>query len=973
MKCFFWNIRGVANTPSRLALKRVIQTLKPDIILLVEPWMQYDKFPASWLDRLDMKLFVFNNRNQLNPNLWCICKKDINPLVLNCDSQHVAFTINYLNHTFGIAAVYASTCHVNRRQLWCSLASLMVGDTPWCFIGDFNVILGCHEHKGNFFPAKGLMAEFQIWTDSYNMLRIPTNGPWFTWNNGRQGKAHTEKRLDRAVCNQKWLEVCSKLALTSLIRNRSDHHPLLMDFDMNEAMHRANFKFLKMWSLNSSCKEVVANSWKEEVIGCPMFILSTKLKRLKEKLKIWNKEIFGNVHEQVVVAEKRLQEIQEEIHDTGFNDQLRNLERKSQINLDEALLRQNWFWQEKAKVRDFLLTDNKEITEYITNYFKNLFTSNSGIVQDQEFVDDVIPNLVDEGSNVILTMLPSSLEIKNAVFALNKDGARGPDGYGAFFYQTFWDIIHKDVELATLEFFKTGWLLPNFNANILALLPKVNGANSLGKFRPIAMANFKFKVITKILADRLAAMMPELISSEQRGFIHGRQIKDCICMASEAANSLHIRTFGGNIALKINVANGFDTLEWPFLLKVLKAYGFCQKFCHWIEAILGSATLSISVNGSLHGYFKCSRGVRQGDPLSPLLFCLAEDVLSRHISKLVEEKKLKLIQASRGVTISSHCLYADDIMIYCTGKKSNLQWLRNLFSRYANCPGQSVIDYCPNILSIVNKVVLPTENREDCLVWKLSDTGDMSLKQAYDFKCKTNIQLHWPRNLLRFQNMSTSWRNEITYIKAHVTLAGTWTTHTFRNSLENFRILKLFDIPVHPPRPLVTKEIFWVPPLENWVKANTDGAANNVTSACGGIFRNSTGDFIVDFSENLGPHNTFYAEIFGAMRAIEVAQQHQWQHLWLETDSSLVVKAFKNQASIPWYLRNRWHNCQAYTRQILFLVTHVYREANPCANLLANEGLSVDDYQSFISIPQSILSSVISNKLGRPNFRISFV
>ncbi|XP_058753249.1 uncharacterized protein LOC131626447 [Vicia villosa] len=159
--------------------------------------------------------------------------------------------------------------------------------------------------------------------------------------------------------------------------------------------------------------------------------------------------------------------------------------------------------------------------------------------------------------------------------------------------------------------------------------------------------------------------------------------------------------------------------------------------------------------------------------------------------------------------------------------------------------------------------------------------------------------------MLRFQNTSTTWRNAITHIKAHVQLVGTWTNHTFRNSSDNFRILKLFDIPVHPPRTTLTKEIFWTPPLENWVKVNTDGAANNVSSACGGIFRSSTCDFIVGFSENLGLHNAFYAEISGAMRAIEVAQQHQWQHLWLETDLTPVVKAFNNQASIPWILRNR--------------------------------------------------------------------
>lgn len=98
------------------------------------------------------------------------------------------------------------------------------------------------------------------------------------------------------------------------------------------------------------------------------------------------------------------------------------------------------------QVRDTLITDNKDIMDHITSYFENLFNSNEGIVQDLRFVDEVISNLVDEGSNVMVIMLPSSLEIKNVVFALNKDGAPDSNGFGAFFFQTFWDIIHKDVE-----------------------------------------------------------------------------------------------------------------------------------------------------------------------------------------------------------------------------------------------------------------------------------------------------------------------------------------------------------------------------------------------------------------------------------------------------------------------------------------------------------------------------------------------
>lgn len=92
------------------------------------------------------------------------------------------------------------------------------------------------------------------------------------------------------------------------------------------------------------------------------------------------------------------------------------------------------------------------------------------------------------------------------------------------------------------------------------------------------MANFKFKIISKILADRLAQIMPELISKQQRGFIQGRNINDCILIASEAINLLDTKSFGGNVALKVDIAKAFDTLEWSFLIQVLKKFGFNDLF-----------------------------------------------------------------------------------------------------------------------------------------------------------------------------------------------------------------------------------------------------------------------------------------------------------------------------------------------------------------------------------------------------------
>jgi len=224
----------------------------------------------------------------------------------------------------------------------------------------------------------------------------------------------------------------------------------------------------------------------------------------------------------------------------------------------------------------------------------------------------------------------------------------------------------------------------------VVLIPKTPNADTISQIRPIAMANFKFNIISKILADRLALILPDIVSKEERGFIKGRQIKDFICLTSEAINMLHNKSFGGNLAIKIDIAKAIDTIDWNFLLKVLKAFGFNTLFCNWSSTILHSAKLSISVNGKSEGYFSCSRGVRQGDPLSPLLFCLAEEVLSRGISKLVENGHLQLIKGTRHNALPSHILYVDDVMLFCKGTSQKIQILSDFFARYAQISGQII-------------------------------------------------------------------------------------------------------------------------------------------------------------------------------------------------------------------------------------------------------------------------------------------
>jgi hypothetical protein len=142
MKCFYWNIRGLANPSSKLALKNLFLESKPDIYFIVEPWMNVNRLSQRWLHRLGLKLFAVNNRLNNSPNLWCFCSLSLNPTLLNVDDQHISLTVELDGKSFGIAAVYASTCYLHRRNLWNSLSQTQSQHLlPWCFLGDFNTSL----------------------------------------------------------------------------------------------------------------------------------------------------------------------------------------------------------------------------------------------------------------------------------------------------------------------------------------------------------------------------------------------------------------------------------------------------------------------------------------------------------------------------------------------------------------------------------------------------------------------------------------------------------------------------------------------------------------------------------------------------------------------------------------------------------------------------------------------------------------
>ena len=147
-------------------------------------------------------------------------------------------------------------------------------------------------------------------------------------------------------------------------------------------------------------------------------------------------------------------------------------------------------------------------------------------------------------------------------------------------------------------------------------------------------------------------------------FLKNHNITYCIVGASEGVNLLNKAFFGVNIALKIDIRKAFDTIDQNFLINVLEAFRFSLYFRDWILSLFSSARFSILINGQSQGYFSYSRGVRQGDPLSPLLFCLVEDFLSRCISSKTDQGAIIPMLQTRNNYFPTYFLYVDDVLLF---------------------------------------------------------------------------------------------------------------------------------------------------------------------------------------------------------------------------------------------------------------------------------------------------------------------
>lgn len=311
-------------------------------------------------------------------------------------------------------------------------------------------------------------------------------------------------------------------------------------------------------------------------------------------------------------------------------------------------------------------------------------------------------------------------EISHVIMTCEGNKAPGPDGFNLAFFKKCWNIVKSDVVNFMCEFHRNACFVGGINSSFIALIPKSDSPSSLNDYRPISLIGSLYKILAKVLSNRLKLVMPRIIGEVQSAFVGGQNILDGVLIANEIVDVWR-KSKSKGLILKLDFKKAFDSVNWAFLFSMLSNFGFGNKWIKWIKACVSSAKISVLVNGSPTPEFHPQRGLRQGDPLSPFLFNIVAEALNILLSKAKELGLLKGAQVGSSGFSISHLQFADDTILFCEANWREVVNIKRILRCFELLSGLK-INYHKSVISgvgVKEGMLHNFASRLNCLYHKL--------------------------------------------------------------------------------------------------------------------------------------------------------------------------------------------------------------------------------------------------------------
>ena len=717
-----WNCRGLGNAPAKNVLKRIVLLEHPQLVFLSET-----RLKAHEMESIKQKI---RRKNMLAVDCMGEGRRRRGGVALlwgeDLEVDIQTFSLNHIDAYiksdeqgwWRFTGVYGYQEEEQKFKTGLLFDQLCKDpNEPWLCGGDFNMMMMSHEKQGgNEFRVNEAEILRKVVREC-NFEDLGYIGHDFTWTNNRGGEDNIQERLDRFFATPAWRQKFPGSYVTHLAKRKSDHLPLILcargNIDANTQRKKCRiFRFEEMWLRDEHCEEVISSAWS----GCQE--LGAKMGQTSSKLSAWGRRKFGDFLKELKECRTKMEHLMTEVQIDDIIAQMKALDcRMDELESREEMYwkqrsRQNWlqhgdknttFFHTKAKQREARnkivnlkdaagreYKDEDQITELLTTFFEELFTT-SGNVEVENVIDKVDARVSAE--QVAQLAAPfTGAEVYDALFQMHPTKAPGPDGMSALFFQKFWHIVGKDVVEKVLDILNNNGEIGSINQTYIVLIPKKKNCESPVDFRPISLCNVIYKMVSKVLANRLKFILPTIINESQSGFVPGRLITDNVLVAYECFHYLRKKQKGkkGFLGLKLDMSKAYDRVEWTFLEKMMLKFGFPERYVHNIMRCVNSASFKVLVNGQPSREFVSSRGLRQGDPLSPFLFIMCAEGLSALLRDAEKRGAIHGIKIARQIDPISHLFFADDSLLFVRASEDEVENVMDILTTYEAASGQKL-------------------------------------------------------------------------------------------------------------------------------------------------------------------------------------------------------------------------------------------------------------------------------------------